>query len=410
MVVVTEWRSCAERLWRRRAPIARLLLILGLTPIGLVTFGSSALTAPVPSADPKVSTVTVEPQGDGALAVTVHLRDSAGNPTTTLDRPWLIIKAVRPPYSGPLGVYTTGPSQVDGVSLVSGGTLGSDHGPGVLWITPTSPDVAALVRPGAAGAPSVVAWIVDAQGNGVPIGLGATPTATTAPPTVAPPTPVPTVAATVAVAAPVAPSPEPSPATDGPPWWPIALVPLAAAAAAAIAFLRPRPTSTSSVLVTYEGNPQIIRAGAAGPVPLDTQVVSVGDRLIMDATSRATLVYADGSTVALDPNTEVGVKALDVRPDYSATDLMQYSGRVTSTLQKLFGPSHFNIRTPSIAVGVRGTRFVTEVMADGTSTVTVEEGQVEVTGLDHRVFVNAGEQVVVHVGEIPTAPSKISLS
>jgi len=333
------------------------VFLLLLTPIGIMALASSGLTAPLSAADPRVSSVSVDPRSDGTLAVTVRLRDSAGSPTTALDRPWLIIKAVRPPFSGPLGVYTTAPSQIDGISLLGGGTLGADHGPGVIWITPTAADVTAAVEPGGPGAPNVVAWIVDAQGNGVPIGLGATPTTTPPPPTAAPPTPVSTVAATVAIAAPVAPSPEPSPATDGPPLWPVALVPLAALAAA-VAFLRPRPTPSSSVLVNYEGSPQVIRAGSDRPVPLDTQVVSVGDRLIMDATSRATLVYFDGSTVALDPNTELEVKALEVRPDYSVTDLMQYSGRVTSTLQKLLGPSQFNIRTPGIAIGVRGTRFV----------------------------------------------------
>src|ERR1700687_1810728 len=97
---------------------------VAMTLIAMSAVASQQANAADPVADPSSSSVETNVQGDGSLIVVVHLRDRGGQPPASLSQPWLVIKAVRPPYSGSLGVYTTAPSQVDEVVLRSGGTLG----------------------------------------------------------------------------------------------------------------------------------------------------------------------------------------------------------------------------------------------------------------------------------------------
>lgn len=140
------------------------------TPSAVATVTVPSASPRALAADPTRSTVDVAAQPDGTLTATVHLRDASGAATSTLRFPWLVVKAIRPPYSGALGAYTTGPSQVDDVVLVSGGRLGTDHGTGVIWVAPAASEVTARITPRAADKPAVVGWIVDDSGQGVPIG------------------------------------------------------------------------------------------------------------------------------------------------------------------------------------------------------------------------------------------------
>ncbi len=55
----------------------------------------------------------------------------------------------------------------------------------------------------------------------------------------------------------------------------------------------------------------------------------------------------------------------------------------------------FPMRTPTVAIGVRGTEFETAMEADGTGTVVVFDGEVTVQGegMKEAVVVRAGQQV-----------------
>ena len=79
-------------------------------------------------------------------------------------------------------------------------------------------------------------------------------------------------------------------------------------------------------------------------------------------------------------------------------------GKVRVIIGKLKGD--FNIDTPTTAIGVRGTDFLLEVEKDGTSTVTVIEGVLEVSDLvkERTVFVKGGERLTVKPGELLSEP------
>ncbi|MBT6116572.1 MAG: hypothetical protein HOH66_01735 [Rhodospirillaceae bacterium] len=61
---------------------------------------------------------------------------------------------------------------------------------------------------------------------------------------------------------------------------------------------------------------------------------------------------------------------------------------ITGHMENLDG---FKLRTPTVAIGIRGTDFKVRVAADGTTTVSVLEGQVEVTPLGGGSGANIGE-------------------
>jgi hypothetical protein len=85
--------------------------------------------------------------------------------------------------------------------------------------------------------------------------------------------------------------------------------------------------------------------------------------------------------------------------------LEQAIGRTWSSIQKLARPdSKFELRTPSATAVVRGTGFVTDVLASGATTVTTSDGFVEVSAQGTTVVVPAGSVTTVQPGTPPSPP------
>ena len=61
---------------------------------------------------------------------------------------------------------------------------------------------------------------------------------------------------------------------------------------------------------------------------------------------------------------------------------------ITGRMENLDG---FKLRTPTVAIGIRGTDFKVRIAADGTTTVSVLDGDVEVTPLGGGSGANIGE-------------------
>lgn len=109
------------------------------------------------------------------------------------------------------------------------------------------------------------------------------------------------------------------------------------------------------------------------------------------------LVFADGTSFRLgsqskamldrfvyDPTRGRGQMSLDL-----GTGAFRFiSGRMDKR--------DYNLRTPTATIGLRGTDFVVDVLADGTTTVTVLSGAVV---MGRNVTVNADEQGIARGGE-----------
>jgi hypothetical protein len=107
--------------------------------------------------------------------------------------------------------------------------------------------------------------------------------------------------------------------------------------------------------------------------------LTAGDRVRTGTNSSAFITFFEGSTMELQPDTEVGIEELSTSLETQSitVSLEQTIGKTTSRVEKLIDPaSRYEIATPSGSAVVRGTAFTVEVFLDGTTVVTVIEGSV----------------------------------
>src|SRR5467141_3671799 len=160
------------------------------------------------------------------------------------------------------------------------------------------------------------------------------------------------------------------------------------------------------------------RAGAAFVPALDGEVYATGDLVRANVDGRAVLTFFDGSSLSVDPGSQVKVVALNrVSADGIQVTIEQSLGRSWSSVQKLKTPdSRYEVRTPSTTAVVRGTGFLTfvqQLAAGGTQTTyQVDEGTLQVTATaGGTVTVPAGGQITIAEGApaptsaTPMAPS-----
>ncbi|MDM4766528.1 FecR domain-containing protein [Pelomonas sp. SE-A7] len=160
------------------------------------------------------------------------------------------------------------------------------------------------------------------------------------------------------------------------------------------------------------GDVQLLRAGQAPqPLQVGTELRS-GDLLRSGEQSSATLRFADGSRLLLSPQSELTLEQLMVmgRSGLHDTRLLLQRGGADSKVQPQGRPS-YELRTPGINLGVRGTEFRVQADASG-SRAAVLEGRVAAgRGGREELALNAGQGIVAKPGEklqarpLPAAPS-----
>jgi len=85
-------------------------------------------------------------------------------------------------------------------------------------------------------------------------------------------------------------------------------------------------------------------------------------------------------------------------------------GEITTKLDKLREEGYdFKVRSPQAGCGARETQFITKVDKDGTTTLTVLDGEVEFSDKQMRktVLVKKNQKSVVKPGELPSEPVSI---
>ena len=153
------------------------------------------------------------------------------------------------------------------------------------------------------------------------------------------------------------------------------------------------------------------RAGAAFAPALDGELYATGDLVRANVEGRAVLTFFDGSSLSVDPGSQVKVVALNrVSTDGIQVTIEQSLGRSWQSVQKLKTPdSRYEVRTPSTSAVVRGTGFLTfvqQLTKGGTQTTyQVDEGTLQVSATaGGTVSVPAGTQVTIAEGA-PAPPS-----
>jgi len=135
----------------------------------------------------------------------------------------------------------------------------------------------------------------------------------------------------------------------------------------------------------------------------DGMTLEAGSRVKTDADSKAVLTFFEGSTIELEPGTDVEVEQVEGDSAQSAQIVLkQWVGTTWSRVVKKVDPgSRYEVQTPSAYALVRGTEFEVEVDDTGATAVRTYSGLVSVIGQDQEVYVPAGHQVGVQSGQPP---------
>jgi hypothetical protein len=168
-----------------------------------------------------------------------------------------------------------------------------------------------------------------------------------------------------------------------------------------------RAASAATILSILDGSASVARGAATFVAASDGDIVNTGDRVQTAERSHAMVTFFDGSTLEIEPVTTVQIEeAATAASGAIAIRISQTIGRTWASVQKLTrADSKFELRTPTLTAAVRGTGFVTEVLADGTSSVQTTDGAVQVTGQGQSVLVTAGQTTTAAPSSPPTAPA-----
>ncbi|MCD6239821.1 MAG: FecR domain-containing protein [Thermotogae bacterium] len=137
-----------------------------------------------------------------------------------------------------------------------------------------------------------------------------------------------------------------------------------------------------------------------------------GEQILTWKTGRAILEMRNGSTVEVQPNSQVLIEHLKYNRDNSAqteTVLRVLKGGVRNKVTNLLkNKSKFTVKAGSATAGVRGTDFEVLLSPDGVARVRVYEGSVLVRGaMGAPITVSAGKETFVKPKESPTPPEPL---
>lgn len=191
---------------------------------------------------------------------------------------------------------------------------------------------------------------------------------------------------------------------------PILLAPATAIAAVALLLIVSRPfgstsTAEAATLTTF-GTVERAEAGEWQNVP-DNAAISEGDHLRTAADASAVLTFPDGTTLTLDPSTEVILERA-YRGAKQSVQLRQLAGRVWGTVAAS-GTSALRLQTvDAVVVAARSSSFET-TMNGGETAISAPEGNVEVQAADERMVSTPGDLIRARLGQRLVRSNSVAL-
>ena len=138
--------------------------------------------------------------------------------------------------------------------------------------------------------------------------------------------------------------------------------------------------STLTILSITEGDVFVMKAGTDSWTEAEVGMsLEDGDMIKTGDDSSAEITFFDGSTVELQPGTEIEIASLDISADTDSTTitLEQTIGATISRVINIIDPaSSYEVETPSGAAAVRGSVMVVCVTGDGTSWIANQKGNI----------------------------------
>ncbi|MCJ7790954.1 MAG: FecR domain-containing protein [Dehalococcoidia bacterium] len=166
----------------------------------------------------------------------------------------------------------------------------------------------------------------------------------------------------------------------------------------------PVTPSTLTMLSITEGNVFVMKAGTDDWIEAQVRMtLEPGDIVKSGNSSSAEITFFDGSTIELEAGTEVEVVSLNISDTGSTTiKLKQAIGNTISRVTKLVdSASCYEVETPACVAVVRGSVMLVNVIADGTTWVTNEEGEIWVIVQGVELRVPEGRKCIIIPGQPP---------
>ena len=138
-----------------------------------------------------------------------------------------------------------------------------------------------------------------------------------------------------------------------------------------------RALAAATTVTVLSGDVLVRHAASSFASATDGEVLVAGDTIRTGDGARAILTYFEGSTVSVEPNSELTIETASASSDGSTIVLMQQNfGRTWHVVTKLItGNSKYEVKTPASTASVRGTAFQVDSDAERT-VVTTTEGTV----------------------------------
>ncbi|HEX4743843.1 MAG TPA: FecR domain-containing protein [Candidatus Limnocylindria bacterium] len=175
-----------------------------------------------------------------------------------------------------------------------------------------------------------------------------------------------------------------------------------------VALLSARPAlAASSTLTVLSGTVAVREGSGEFAVAQDGQLVGPGMTIRTGAGANAVLTYVDGSTVTIEPESELVIERLEVSAAGDLVAVVQQAfGRTWHVVVNKIGPTgRYEVRAPAATAAVRGTAFQVNVLRDGALELETADGIVATSGAGATVDVNPGQITTVPLNAAPAPPA-----
>ena len=131
-----------------------------------------------------------------------------------------------------------------------------------------------------------------------------------------------------------------------------------------------------------------------------------GTKIRTGADSQAEVTFEDGSILIVQSQSSLVLSGIKRQPKKKMSILI-FFGRIWNKVSRKLGERvSYEVNTPIVVCGVRGTEFVAAVGEDGSVRIVVDQGVVNVSDVGRQETVNAGEEIQADldtVGEVNAA-------
>src|SRR5207253_1086264 len=135
---------------------------------------------------------------------------------------------------------------------------------------------------------------------------------------------------------------------------------------------------SAAILTVISGNVLMRSAGADFSTATDGAVLYVGSTIRTGADARAIITLFEGSTVELEPASDITIEEATLRSGSTIVELAQSLGRSWHVVTHLTtADSRYEVKTPAATASVRGTAF--EVAVTPGARVRMQDGTIVVT-------------------------------